>query len=383
MADILCLLLVERIRFMDKYEERINAEWEKYRADKGNMYPNIMLIGTSGAGKSSLINTVFGGNFASVSDVKPETEGYDTIYRGKDHGSTVNLIDTAGYELGQGNIYYNAIKEIISQGIDEGPIHIIWYCIPVTNERVQEMDFDILRKLMQEAKIRNRICVVFTKCDQDTEEGTKAKALKQAISSNVKFPVKCFETSNVKDIELDLPKLIEWSAEAIDDEDLRAKFIGAQMADLEHKRSYAGKIITTATVAAGGVGAAPIPFSDAVLLVPIQVGMISKIIDSYGVSSLANISASVVGDIIITNLGKSIVAGLLKLVPGIGTAVGGMINAGVASALTGAVGVTTSEICYNNVKRFLEGKPVDWSGMFESEEFSKRVTEAFKLKNKL
>ena len=60
-----------------------------------------------------------------------------------------------------------------------------------------------------------------------------------------------------------------------------------------------------------------------------------------------------------------------------------MINAGVASALTGAVGVTTSEICYNNVKRFLEGKPVDWSGMFESEEFSKRVTEAFKLKNKL
>lgn len=365
---------------MNKFEEEFDAEWEKYRKKKGNMYPNIMLLGTSGAGKSSLINTIFGGNFAAVSDTKPETKGYDTIYRGKDYGNTVNLIDTAGYELDQGNIYYDSIRKIISEGIEEGPIHIVWYCVPVTNERVQEMDFDILQKLMKENRIRKRICVVFTKCDQDTEEGSKAKILKQAIIDSVRFPIRSFETSNVKNLELDLPELIAWSAEAIDDEDLRAMFIGAQMADLEHKRSYAGKVIAAAAVAAAGIGAVPIPFSDAVLLVPIQIEMISKIIDSYGVNSLANISASVVGDVIVTNLGKSIVSNIVKMIPGLGQVVGGAINAGVASALTGALGLTASELCYKNVKMFLEGHSVDWSHIFESEDFSDRVNEAFKKK---
>lgn len=369
---------MERIETMDKFKERFETEWEKYCENKENTYPNIMLLGTSGAGKSSLINTIFGRNLASVSDVKPETRGFDTIYCGKDYGNTVNLIDTAGYELDQGKSYYSEVKKVISEGIAEGPIHIIWYCVPVTNERVQEMDIDILCRLTGEAGIRKRICVVFTKCDQDTEEGTKAKALRQVIADQVPFQVKSFETSNVKELRLGLKDLIEWSANAIENEDLRAKFIASQMADLEQKRSFAGKIIATATAAAAGIGAAPIPFSDAALLVPVQVAMISKIIDGYGVSSLAHISEAVIGDVIISNLGKSIVSNLLKVIPGIGTLVGGMISAGVASAVTGAIGLAVSEICYNNVKKFLEGKPVDWTNLFESEEFSKSVAEAFR-----
>lgn len=372
-------IAVERFEIMDKYKERFEAEWEKYRENKENTYPNIMLLGTSGAGKSSLINTVFGRELASVSDVEPETRGYDTIYWGKDYGNTVNLIDTAGYELDQGESYYFEVRKVISEGIKEEPIHIIWYCVPVTNERVQEMDVDILRRLMEEPGIRKRICVVFTKCDQDTEEGMKAKVLKQIIADKVPFQVKSFETSNVKGLGLELTDLIEWSANAIENEDLREKFIASQMADLEQKRSYAGKIIATATATAAGIGAVPIPFSDAVLLVPVQVAMISKIIDGYGVSSLANISEAVISDIVVTNLGKSIVSGILKVIPGIGSLVGGMISAGVAGTLTGAVGFAVSEICYNSVKKFFEGKPVDWTNLFESEEFSQKVAGAFKM----
>lgn len=45
---------------MNKFEENMNAAWEKYQSEKKNeLYPNIMLLGISGAGKSSLINAIF------------------------------------------------------------------------------------------------------------------------------------------------------------------------------------------------------------------------------------------------------------------------------------------------------------------------------------
>lgn len=62
---------------MNKFEENMNAAWEKYQSEKKNeLYPNIMLLGISGAGKSSLINAIFKRDLAKVSNVKPETKGY-------------------------------------------------------------------------------------------------------------------------------------------------------------------------------------------------------------------------------------------------------------------------------------------------------------------
>lgn len=363
---------------MNSYEKKFNEEWDKYQAKKNNVYPNVMLLGTSGAGKSSLINKVFRRDIAPVSDVKPETRGYDTVYMGADYGSTVNLVDTAGYEMGQGETYYSEVRKTILKGIDGSPVHVIWYCIPVTNERVQEMDFDILQKLMQEKSIRERICIVFTKCDEDTKDGSKAKDLKRAVDKSLAFPIRSFETSANEKVDLDLDKLIEWSASVIDDVDLRNNFIAAQMRDLEMKREYAKKIISVSAAEAGVVGAVPIPFSDAVLLVPVQVTMIGKVIDVYGVSNLVNISTAVISDAIITNLGRSIVSNILKMIPVVGKIVGAVINAGVAAALTGAVGYAASELCYQNVKKFLEGRPVVWDSIFESGEFSRLVKDNFK-----
>lgn len=363
---------------MGAFQEKVQSEWEKYQKEKKyELLPNIMLLGASGVGKSSLINTVFGGQFAAVSDIRPETKGYCTVYKGKQYGSTVNLIDTAGYELGQGDAYYNEIHHVISCGIDEGPIHIIWYCISITNERIQDIDLETLHRLMGEESIRNRICIVFTKCDEDTEKGEKASALRSVLVEKINVPIHSFETS-AKGFDLQLPKLIRWSADSIDNDDLRKNFIAAQMTDLDTKKKEAQQIIAVASAAAAGVGVTPIPFSDAVLLVPIQVGMIGKIIDVYGVSNLAHISTAVVSDVIISQLGKSMVSGLLKLVPVVGQIVGSVINAGVASSLTGSIGMVTSEICYRNLKKALAGQPVIWDDLFTSEEFTGFVKEAMR-----
>lgn len=363
---------------MNTYEKRMNEEWEKYQNDKKNEnYPTIMLLGIISAGKSSLINRVFRKEIANISKIEPETRGYTNIYYGKDYGSTVNLVDTAGYRLGKSDTYCKDIRETISKGVKGQLVHIIWYCIPVVNTRIQDIDEEVLRMLYEMPTVRKRVCVVFTKCDLDAD-GRIVAFLRKELRCRLDFYIECFETSNIEGMELDVPKLIQWSADAIDDEDLRRKFLSAQMTDLEIKNQEAGKVIMAAVAGAALVGAAPVPFSDAALLVPVQTMMLSKIIDIYGISSLASFSKGVISDLFITTLGRNMASNLLKMIPGVGQLAGGVINAGVASSLTGAVGYAASEVCYQNVKNYLDGKPVSWEIIFESEEFFELVKTFFK-----
>lgn len=98
------------------------------------------------------------------------------------------------------------------------------------------------------------------------------------------------------------------------------------------------KIIHTASGAAAATAASPIPFSDAALLIPIQTTMITGLYKANG----ANISRGVVDGALkatmISSLGKSLAGNLLKLIPGVGTFVGGTLNAGVSVAFTEALG---------------------------------------------
>ena len=260
---------------MNKFEEKINTAWENYQQEKKNeLYPNIMLLGISGAGKSSLINTVFKRDLAKVSSIKPETYGYENIFYGKDYGLGVNLVDTAGYEMNQENNYLDSIKQILKRGIKNKStgeyemIHIIWYCISIPNERIEDIDLKILKDISCNPQIRNRVCVVFTKCDLDTEDSEKAVLFKQILHERVSQSLPCFETCNDSDLPLDIQNLIKWSANQIDNKDLREKFVASQMHDLNAKKEQANKAIKFSTAAAGVAAASPIPFSDAVILVP-------------------------------------------------------------------------------------------------------------------
>lgn len=353
---------------MNIFESKINEAWENYRNEKANeLYPNVMFLGVSGAGKSSLMNRIFGVEVAKVSNVKPETQGFDHIYMGKKYGMNVNIIDTAGYELHQADSYYDMVHDTIINGVKGNAVHIVWYCIPVVNERIEDMDITILSKLLSEEKIRKRLCVVFTKCDEDDEDGSTAQAYRRVLKEKCP-PVETFETSNLPDLPLDLFKLIEWSAKSIDDEDLKNNFIASQFVDLARKKESAKNIIKASSAAAAAAGAIPIPFADSVVLVPIQVKMIGSIIDIYGVSSLAMISKTVVSDVIISQLGRSAAKALVSVIPFAGTLFNiatSAINATVASSITAAIGYAISEICYINVKKYLNGEEVIWDKIFD------------------
>ncbi|MCD8232213.1 MAG: DUF697 domain-containing protein, partial [Clostridiales bacterium] len=98
----------------------------------------------------------------------------------------------------------------------------------------------------------------------------------------------------------------------------------------------------SAATAAAATGAIPIPFSDAAILVPEQIAMLAKITSVFGISmdkaSIASVVSATIGTAGTTVLGKTVVAGLLKLIPGAGSVTGGAISAVTAAALTAALG---------------------------------------------
>lgn len=350
---------------MIDFKEKIESAWEAYRRDKANeMYPNIMILGITRAGKSSLVNRIFGKKIASVSNVCPETKGFENIYYGKSYGLSVNIIDTAGYEMDQANTYYKEVNNCLLNGIKGETVHIVWYCIPICRERIEPMDIDILNRLIKEESIRKRLCIVLTKCDEDDENGSQAQLYRNILSNKLDRFVDVFETAaDDKSLSLDLDKLISWSAESIDEEDLRQNFIASQFVDLTQKKKAANKIIGASAAAAAAAAAIPFPFADSAVLIPIQVAMTGKIISIYGVSAFASISGAIVGDVLISQMGRSLVKALLSWIPVLNAA-SLVVNAAVASSITSALGFAVSEICYNAVKKYLRGENVNFDEMF-------------------
>ena len=222
-----------------------------------------------------------------------------------------------------------------------------------------ELDEELIKALCKFDSTRGRLAVVFTKCDEDDEDGTTGKEFKQIIDGMNIEDLQTFEVSNLPELPLDLNKLNEWSVNSLDSDDLRANYIASQMNNLELKKAEAKKIIIAAAAAAAVIGATPIPFADAALLVPDQLAMTVAIINVYGIYEFAHISKEVVASLVISNLGKSIAGGLLKLIPAAGAIIGGAINATVASAITSALGYATSTICYNACKDIMNGKEVN------------------------
>ncbi|CCH05896.1 YcjF family protein [Achromobacter xylosoxidans] len=102
---------------------------------------------------------------------------------------------------------------------------------------------------------------------------------------------------------------------------------------------------------AASAAAAPIPFSDAVALVPIQVGMIAKIGITFGMelntAAISTLVTSSLGASAATLVGRSVVSGLLKFIPGAGSAVGGTIAATTAGAITKLLGNAYVAVLYD------------------------------------
>jgi uncharacterized protein (DUF697 family)/GTP-binding protein EngB required for normal cell division len=360
-------------------KEKFEGAYEKFREDVKR--PNILLLGQTGVGKSSLINTIFGKNLAQISDVKPETKGFHEY---SDPNIDVNIIDSEGYELGETEKFKSSLTEYINSNFStsDRQVHITWYCISISGDRVLPYDLDNLQYILNERKIP--VCVVFTQCDLDDPEGTKFKILSKVVTNRFGNKIPCFQTSSDESLksELDLDKLVRWSLDNLSDENLKLGFIMSQKIELSLKDEKVKSRIAWYAAGASVIGASPIPFSDAIALTTLQATMASDIFSIYGINNtISSILRNIIGGRVVSYLGKFLAGTILKFIPGVGSLAGGIINATVAATITRALGYALSKLARKTAEGVLDGNFTGLENIFTEENINALVEENLKNKN--
>ncbi|MBF2075255.1 MAG: GTPase family protein [Synechococcales cyanobacterium C42_A2020_086] len=100
---------------------------------------NLLLIGRTGAGKSSLINTLFQSEQAEV-DVLPSTDAIQSYQWQSDNGETLNLWDTPGYEQAERADFRQAVLDCAATA------DLLLLVTPALDPALQ-MDVDMLQTI--------------------------------------------------------------------------------------------------------------------------------------------------------------------------------------------------------------------------------------------
>jgi uncharacterized protein (DUF697 family)/GTPase SAR1 family protein len=327
-------------------QEAIDAIAEKIRNLKTL---NIIVAGKTGVGKSTLINAVFRDKLAETGMGKPVTNHMRAITK---KGVPLVIYDTRGFELGK-DVQEDVKKEVIdtiSKGLSthdiNKAIHCIWYCINTASNRIEPEEIEWIKELSKDNQITQvPIIVVLTQ----SFSKKKAQEMRQTLLNEnldvVQIIPVLAEDYEIEDLgtakAYGLDILIKVMGEVLPEE-LLETLHNVQIASIEEKKRYAQAVVATASLAAAGEGAAPIPFSDCALMVPTQVGMIASITVIFGFdvnkSIITALISSTIGAGGATVLGKTVVSNIVKVIPGIGTVAGGAISAGTASVITAALG---------------------------------------------
>ena len=315
---------------------------------------NLAVFGKTGVGKSTLVNAIFGRDVAATGVGSPVTRGL-VYYRHPD--GFLGLYDSEGFETGTaGDAIVDGLRRLVAdhrtRAVDQ-QIHAVWYLVRWSDRRFERAQEQFVREL---AALGLPVIVVMTQVPtRDGEVHPEAVQFAEYIQS-LGLPVsphgRVVLTNALSDPFTQSPvfglQTLLDDTYAVIPEVVEAALTAAQMLDVGRKKKAVAAIINQAVVVAAGVGATPIPFADAALLVPNQVTMIARITAAYGLPPNRSRALATAGSVVLTGgatmAGRYAVTSLLKFIPG-GAIAGSAISATVAGALTKAVGHAWSRVC--------------------------------------
>jgi len=111
-------------------------------------HANVLIAGRTGVGKSTLINSVFQGNFATTGQGRPVTKNTREITK---EDVPLSVFDTRGLELANFSSTLKSLESFVSERHSDPDqkkhIHVAWVCIAEDSRRVEEAETDLTEML--------------------------------------------------------------------------------------------------------------------------------------------------------------------------------------------------------------------------------------------
>eukprot|EP00435_Cladocopium_sp_Y103_P035762 s931_g9.t1 len=353
----------------------------------------LLIMGGSGVGKSAVVNACFGRHLADVSHSIPCQQSISHFP--PTERCPLHLYDTKGFETQSSNEDIlkdltqllqerraaSASKSTLEEQIPER-LHAVWW---VVDFRLEVELFNTVAKLFEDDEVP--IFIILNKCDRgmaevdecleaaktqcpraaavipfvaEAKNGPMRKACE--VCNTEEIMVKCNPRTSIYRCEnpgcreydkkqevkpaYGMEELFRKTAKRLP-EVVAKSFREAEIECLNLLQHQSLKIIAACIALAGAAGAVPVPFSDCILLAPIQMTMFASLAKLYEVQVSTETAGCVMssfsggGAIGISGRG---LGSLMKLIPGIGSLIGGVCSATIASCLTGAMGFLFQEM---------------------------------------
>ncbi len=339
--------------------------------------------GKTGVGKSTLVNAIFGEAVAATGIGRPVTLGSHLYVH---RTGKLGVYDTQGLEVGRDT---DRIVSELQRFIEHSrtmpfaeQVHLAWYCVRATDRRFEETEAVFIRRL---AELELPVVLVMTQvparrdaagtlyvAPDALELARQVQAMDLPVHEGRPVLVNALADPFTGVEQHGLLDLLDATFRLAPQEATEA-LVAAQKIDPARKAAAADRAVNQAAAAAAAAGFTPIPFADAAVLVPIQIGMMAKIATIYDIPMQRATVASLAATTVTTQTGRAAATGLLKLVPGIGTIAGGAITGGVAGSITFAVGHAWHRVCIG----MAEGKYQTVSGTLDSQMVRQVFNEEF------
>ena len=315
---------------------------------------NVLVIGNSGVGKSTLINSVLGKEAAKTDWGTHGTTTKLEIYESEGDQVPFRVIDTIGFEPNylKERRAVNAVRkwsrDCARKGGENGRIDVIWFCVDGTRSKLFAEDIRRMTRAVSMWKSVPIIAVI-TKSYSVPDREKNIEMIRKAFEGQKKtrnnlreiIPVvaQIYTINDTAYAPPDgIPQLID-ATNALMPEGSRAAAHDLAQFILNRKRVLAQSIVGAATAGAVVVGAVPLPVPDGVILTPTEVMEVNSLAKVYGIEGKAGskhflnsiIEAGTVGMV-----AKSII-NMLKAIPGVNIAAS-VLNAIIAGVIVAVIG---------------------------------------------